>query len=338
MQYREERENTRIYKKQYRDGLTHLIAQRQKEAAENRRAYVRDIFSEPERYRSELKNMLGWPLTETEERVLPSVTEEKLAEEDGFDVYRLQFSVLDGLVMTGLFFRADGEEKKPLVIVQHGGVGTPELISGVYGGTSNYNDMLHRVIRHGVHAFSPQLLLWHEDYGVPFNRQQTDTQLKMTGSSVAAVEIYGIQRILDYFQSQEYVSSFGMVGLSYGGFYTLFAAAIDTRIRSAISCSFFNEREQYPKCDWTWLHSSEKFGDAEVACLVYPRRLCIGFGSRDELFTAEPARRELARLKELCAPVGVDWLDGMEFDGKHEFLRDDAPIARLIADLNQISE
>jgi len=338
MQYREERENSRINKKQYRDGLMHLIAQRQKEAAEKRTEYARDIFAKPERYRNDLKKMLGWPLTETGDRALPSVTEEKLAEEDGYGAYRLQVSVLDGLVMTGLFFRADGEGQKPLVIVQHGGAGTPELISGVYGGTSNYNDMLHRVIRHGVHAFAPQLLLWHEDYGVPFNRQQMDTQLKMTGSSVAAVEIYGVQRILDYFQAQEYVSSFGMVGLSYGGFYTLFTAAADTRIRSAISCSFFNEREQYPKCDWTWLCSSETFGDAEVACLVYPRRLCIGFGSRDELFAAEPARREFARLRELCAPVGTDWLSGMEFDGKHEFLRDDAPIERLIADLTQLSE
>lgn len=41
----------------------------------------------------------------------------------------------------------------------------------------------------------------------------------------------------------------GMVGLSYVGFYTLYIAALDTRIKAAVSCSFFNDRDRYPWSD-----------------------------------------------------------------------------------------
>lgn len=50
---------------------------------------------------------------------------EKLSTEDGYSLFRMQFEILEGLKMTGLFFKADGDERKPLVIVQHGGLGTP---------------------------------------------------------------------------------------------------------------------------------------------------------------------------------------------------------------------
>jgi hypothetical protein len=123
------------------------------------------------------------------------------------------------------------------------------------------------------------------------------------------------------------------VGLSYGGFYTLYATAVDTRIRSAMSCSWFNTRDAYPWPDWTWQNAAELYDDAEIACLVYPRRLCLEIGTRDELFAPEGGRASFARITELCHSVGTDWVELIEFDGKHEFCLDNTPIKRLIADL-----
>ncbi len=333
MQYREEFKVTKPYKQSYADGIERIIEQRQKKAESVRHAYTENIFEDAPRYREELKAMLGWPLVGHTEKDLPHVITETLAEEETHSIYRMQFEILDGLTMSGLFFRAKENGKKPLVIVQHGGAGTPERISGVYGSTTNYNDMLERVIRHGVHAFAPQLLLWDEKYGAPFDRRAIDARLKRVGSSITAIEIYGITRILDYFEKQSYVSDFGMVGLSYGGFYTLFAAAVDTRIRSSVSCSFFNTRDRYGWSDWTWQNSAEKFDDAEIACLVYPRRLWIGVGNNDELFDAKYAEESFERLKALCKNAGTDWVSLTVFDGKHEFYREDAPIEQLIEDL-----
>jgi hypothetical protein len=335
MKYREEISTTQHLKQDYVDGLDKLIISRQRDMEKARREYAKDIMLEPEKYRDDFKKMLGWPLVDHHDDRLPTVKAEKIAKEDGYTIYRMSFQILDGLEMTGLYFEMDGE-KKPLVMVAHGGLGTPELISAFYDGdTANYNDMLERVITHRVHAFAPQLLLWNkEKYGVTFDRVATDAGLKRLGGSITAVELYGMMRILDYFESKDNVSSFGMVGLSYGGFYTLFLSAIDKRIRSAISCAFFNTRDKIAWSDWTWFKSAEKFDDAEIACLVYPRKLCIEIGTNDNLFDAAYGIRSYERVLELCRDVGTDWLSFITFEGTHEFCRDDAPIKALIDEIS----
>lgn len=335
MEYTEITSATDSTKKEYVDGLNRIILQRQTRAQQIRDNYVQDIFANPEKYRADLRKMLGWPLVDHETADLPTVSAEQLTLEDGYCIYRMQFDILDGLKMTGLFFQSCDGQKKPLVILQHGGLGTPELISGFYGSTCNYNDMLHRVRSQGVHIFAPQLLLWSDEYPVAYDRKALDARLKRVGSSITAVEVYGITRILDYFEAQDYVSSFGMVGLSYGGFYTLYTAALDTRIRSAISCSFFNKRDVVAWSDWTWFESSEKFDDAEIACLIYPRKLCIEIGSKDPLFDSRFGVESFQRVKALCGSKGTQWMDFIVFDGVHEFHKDDAPIKRLVQDLSR---
>ncbi|MBE7031022.1 MAG: hypothetical protein E7409_06295 [Ruminococcaceae bacterium] len=334
MEFREEKQASKQYKKSYLEGLDHVIALRQQEAAARRLDYIKDVFSEPERYREDLKQMLGWPLTEKKPSTLPHVTQEKLSQEDGYSIWRMGIEILDGCCMSGLFFRADGEEKRPLVIVQHGGGGTPELISGVYGDTSNYNDMLERVRQYGVHVFAPQVLLWDKEYEVEYDRKDVDGRLKRVGSSLTAMEVYGITRILDYFEVQPYVGAFGMVGMSYGGFYTLYTTAIDTRIQSAVSCGFFNSRDAVGWSDWTWHKSAEKFDDAQVACLVYPRRLCIEIANEDALFDYRRGEESFDTLTKACSQVGTDWVELIVFDGFHEFCKQDEPLARLVSDLS----
>lgn len=334
MIYREEKKHTEQNKSAYRDGISAIIKQRQKDSKSVRTGYFSDIFANQEKYREELRQMLGWPLVGYDGDRETAVSFEKLSEEEYFTLYRAEFEIIEGVKLSGLFFKMKGEGKKPLVIVQHGKSGTPEIMSGILGSTWNYNDMLMRVVKHNVHVFAPQLLLWDAaQYGAPYDRITMDAALKRTGSSVAAIELYEISGIIDYFEKQDYVSSFGMVGLSYGGFYTLYAAALDTRIKSAISCSFFASRDACSWSDWVWQNSANYFDDAEVACLVYPRRLCLEMGTRDELFKSEYSEESFERIKAYCKDVGTDWCDLILFDGKHEFCLDDAPIERLINDL-----
>lgn len=334
MDYKEEKVTTVGSKTQYVDGLNTLLDKKQAQAARVRAAYARNIFRDPEKYRADLRKLLGWPLVDHEASAPPPVVMEKLSEEDGYAIYRMQFEILDDLTMTGLLFKETDSDPKPLVIVQHGGSGTPEHIAGFYGSTTNYHNMLHRVRQQGVHVFAPQLLLWNEGYNVDYDRKALDARLKRVGSSIAAVEIYGLTKILDYFEVQDYIKCFGMVGLSYGGFYTLYTAAIDTRIRSAISCSFFNTRDAIGWSDWTWTGSAEMLDDPQIACLIYPRKLCIAVGDRDPLFDCRFAVESYEEIKKLCQIVGTDWVDFIVFDGVHEFYKDDAPIRRLVSDLN----
>ena len=333
MIFREEKEASKTYKQNYLDGIKALLSVRQKAAEQVRAEYIKDVFKNAEKYRNDFKEMLGFPLVDFVYDGAPNLRSTKLADEENYEIFRMEIEILDGLFMSGLFFKMKGEEKKPLVLVSHGGLGTPELISGIYGDTSNYNDILPRVIKYGVHAFAPQLLLWHEDYEVPFDRKELDANLKRVGSSITAIEVFGFTRILDYFEDKPYVKNFGMVGLSYGGFYTLFTTAVDTRIKSAISCSFFNDRDMVGWSDWVWQNSAYKFNDAEVATLCYPRRLCIQMGDKDQLFDAEYTKKSFAYLCDIAKEVGTDWLDLIIFEGEHEFCRDDAPIERLVNDL-----
>ena len=334
MQYQEQMSDSQGFKQAYLDGIEALIAKKQAEMSEKRKEYCKNIFCDPEPYREEFKAMLGWPLVGHTATALPAVSSELLSNEEGYAIYRMSFEILDGVKMTGLYFKINGEQKRPLVLVQHGGDGTPELIAGIHEKTYNYNDMLHRVLKYGVDVFAPQLLLWKsEKFGVPFDRKDLDAKLKRLGSSITAVELYGLTRILDYFEAQDDITVFGMVGLSYGGFYTLFTAAIDTRIQSAVSCSFFNTRDVVSWSDWTWQNAAKKFDDAEIACLVYPRRISLQMGDHDELFDYKHSIASFEKIKELAASVGTDWVELICFDGKHEFYKDDLPIETLIKDL-----
>ncbi len=332
MNYREEKEASKCYKEQYVAGLSALIAEREEICRKNREECANDIFKNPEQYRENLRKMLGWPLVDYQSEPMPEPKKEKLSDEDGYSVYRMQFEILKGVVFTGLFFKVNAP-KAPLVIFQHGGAGTPEFVAGVYGSSEYYYDVIQKLLKEGANVFAPQLLLWDNTYGVDYDRKEMDARLKRVGSSITAVELHGIFSVLDYFEKQDYISDFGMVGLSYGGFYTLYTAALDTRIKSAVSCAFFNERKQYAYSDWTWFESAKLLDDAEIACLIYPRKLCIELGNRDDLFSFDSGKKELERLKKLCSEVGCDWLSFVEFDGIHEFCSDTEPLAKLVADL-----
>jgi len=334
MRYRESESASLPQKEAYRDGFEKLILRRQQEAEAERQAYAQDIFTDPERYRREFRAMLGWPLTEKRPELPPEATCKKLAEEGGYSIYSMEFEVLEGLMLHGILFRQNTEEVRPMVILQHGGLGTPEYLAGFYDYKGYYGDMLETVLATGVHAFAPQLLLWQKDrFGAEYDRIAIDARLKRLGSSVTAVELYGITRILDYFETSGWVSNFGMIGLSYGGFYTLFAAAVEPRILSSICCSFFNTRDAYPWADWTWFSAASRFDDAEIACLSYPRRLCLEAGKKDELFDCRGALASFEKLKALCRDVGTDWVEIIPYEGGHEFYCDRRLIGRLAADI-----
>lgn len=333
MKYREQNADSQKYKQNYLDGIERIIAQRQAEAEDARANYARDILSDGERYRADFRKMLGWPLVDHATSGQPNAISEKLSDEDSFEVFRMQFEVLDGLFLTGLLIKQKSNERLPLIIVQHGGGGSPELVAGLYGTTSNYHDMLGSVISRGCHAFLPQLYVWGEGHGVKYDRISHDAQLKRLGGSITALEVYGITRIIDYFEAQDYVKSFGMLGLSYGGFYTLYTAACDTRISSALTCAQFSSRDAYPWPDWVWQNAAFRFDDAEIACLVYPRNLYIAVGERDDLFDYRFAVKSFEKLKKICGDDRSDWLEFQTFDGIHEFLRDDGLVERMISDL-----
>src|SRR5699024_2568078 len=138
--------------------------------------------------------------------------------------------------------------------------GTPELCSGFFG-SANYNDMTLRIFQKGVNVFAPQLLLWKEgDFGEDSHRAEIDNDLRRLGGSIAALEIHCLSRCLDWLETWEGCNgTFGMIGLSYGGFYALYTAAVDVRIRAALDCSFFQDGTHCFGNDFAWFDCARRF-------------------------------------------------------------------------------
>lgn len=102
MTYTEERHHSKPYKEEYLRGFEQLIQTRQQACIAMRDQYIKDVFHGPERYRADLRAMIGWPLCQTREGI-PNTDMTELAREDTHTVYRMRFEILDGLWMTGLF-------------------------------------------------------------------------------------------------------------------------------------------------------------------------------------------------------------------------------------------
>ncbi|MDF2924856.1 MAG: hypothetical protein K0R57_3770 [Paenibacillaceae bacterium] len=329
------------FRKRYAEALEELVVRRQQSVDQARAAYIdpHKLYENKELYRRDFIQMLGWPLNEYTFGEVRGIQTIHAGHTETADIYRLQLEAWPSLPFYGiLFVPSVREDKIPLVISQHGGQGTPELCSSLFGSSENYHQMTQRILSRGAAVFAPQLLLWDkEKYGVMHDRQQTDVRLKQLGGSIAAVEIACLRRCLDYLCTQlPFVDAarIGMAGLSYGGFYTLFTAAAEPRIKAAYSSCFFNSRYAYPWQDWVWQGSAGRFLDAEVAALIAPRALYIEVADQDELFAPDGAISEYNRLAAYYQAQNASHMLRFEvFAGNHELNSADAGMDFLFSHL-----
>jgi dienelactone hydrolase len=322
------------YRKEYLASVRKILQKLRDGAEEKRRRFItpESLARDREGYRNKYYEMLGAPLTEyaalRDTPVLclentPVTTLDSDGEGGKIAVSRMRLAVLGDYEIYGLLFLPERVGKEtPFVISQHGGAGTPELCSDFYGDT-NYNHQTRRVLDRGAVVFAPQLLLWSVPaYGEPYDRAAVDAELAQFGSSITALEVFGLMRCLDYFVGQPYCNAerIGMIGLSYGGFYTMMTAAADVRIRSAYaSCSFEETVGMAAFYDWKWKNSGHMFDEAEIAALIAPRAVCFDAGDRDELFGSGMSKKEYAAAKPFFEAQGVGEKIMLKcFDGGHE--------------------
>lgn len=309
--FTESPENAAPTRQLYADGLQNAVNLLRADAATRRQAWISParLAADPERYRAAYEEMLGIPACR---RVFgtgaPTVTETPVGEDALCTVARPVFTLAPGVCFTGLLLRPRKPAvPMPLVITQHGGGGTPELCSDMVG-PNNYNHMVRRVLARGATAFAPQLLLWNcgaqttpniPHFDPSYDRNTVNRSLMQCGVSIVGFEIYAISRALDYLLAHEPVrpDRCGMIGISYGGYYTLLAMAAEPRITAGYSAAIFNDRLRYNWDDMVWRDSAAHFLDAEVAGLCAPRRLWIEVGKADPVFdwTSIPAVFEAAQ-------------------------------------------
>lgn len=297
-------------------------------------AIFRPDFSSEDAYtrsaeglRGALAAMLGYPPPGAGASV-PGGPEFAQVGEDRLATYfRCRIPVLPGVHAVGLYLVPRGlAAPAPLVIAMHGGAGSPELAT--FHGGANYHDMVRGAVRQGYAVWAPTHLFRVE--GEPADiRQRTDRKLRLVGTTLTAVEIFKVTRGLSSVLARPEVdpARVAMIGLSYGGYYTQLTAALDGRIKAAVSSCFFGWRtaiywnsDEGGNADRMFPHAGTLFPDPEIAALICPRPFQVQMGTRDDLVAVGPAREQAPRAAAYYERLGrADRFDYREFDGTHEW-------------------
>ena len=321
------------YRRAYLESVNRFISRGKEESYQKRADFMppEELIKNPEKYRKMLSEMLGSPL-EGYPRGIPTYEKEYVATDGLSDIYRLKIEVFPDFYFYGmLMLPLDRKEKRlPLVIAQHGGGSTPEICSDM-NGTSVYGHFTKRALERDMAVFAPQLLLWRFDMetgenkvpiDLPYNRASINSDLRRLGTSITALEILCIRRSVDCLTAEDYIDGgrVGMMGLSYGGYFTLYTAALDTRIKSAYAAGFFNDRVKVAFSDWQYKGDLKTFSDGEVGALIAPRRLQIDVGKTDGVFNFTEAPAEAQRTRKYYDAYGKgDELRFSYWDGGHRF-------------------
>ena len=320
------------YRQEYLDSITKFADRKLSEGEKMREEFMppEKLAENPGFYRNEYLKMIGFPFDLVNDEI-PSVESDYVGEDDLSKIYRLSITVAQDIKFYGMLMLPHGLTKAPLVIAQHGGGGTPESCSDIVG-PNNYNFFTKRALERGFVVFAPSIMLWSFNVNsgekfptvkVPNERQSLDKKLRRAGYTITGFEVFCIMRSIDYLSTLEYVdeTKIGMMGLSYGGYFSMHTAAADTRIISAYNAGSFNNRDSECFNDWSYYNASNLFYDAEVAALCAPRRLRIDVGIQDPVFNYKTSEPEAQRVYKYYDAYGAKnnfvydlWDGGHRFD------------------------
>ncbi len=263
--------------------------------------------------------MIGYPPPIPEGQGEPRI--ERVGESREVIVYRIFVPALRDIETYGMLFVPRLTAlPAPLMICQHGGATSPEVFCSTFN-ARDYNDIGRRAVLKGYVVYAPLVTM--------VNRNQLNGLAAHLGTSLTAIEVFKIQRGLDFVLKRPEVlpDRVGMVGLSWGGFFTLHTTALEGRIRAAAaSCSFRNLPMYVEHLPERVISAMNHFGqvvtvgDAEVAALICPRPFAIEMGVNDPAFKIESARRESARVANMYQKLKIpERFEFIEHAGVHEF-------------------
>ncbi len=288
---------------------------------ENARAWQR-------RFRPVLCQLLG--LDAIAERGAPPMTARRLSVETLTDHEReewrletepgfeLPFYLLKPLRVSG---------RLPVVITPHGhGKAGKNTYVGIYAseeerksGELGERDIALQAVREGYIAIAPDMR------GFASLRRQEETELDATsscrtlqmhailfGRTLIGERVWDVQRLIDWALGRPDVDGDRIVitGNSGGGTVSLFAGAVDERIRVCIPgsyfCTFKDSIASIRHCECNYIPGIMRHAEMwDVAGLVAPRPFMAVAGDEDSIFPIDGVRRSFAKLQEVYRTFGV---------------------------------
>ncbi len=217
-------------------------------------------------------------------------------------------------------------ERRPVVVVQHGGGGVP---ADMLDKNSVYKGIAEQFVNEGFVVVVPHFPWKHGDYYRSIQRKANPI-----GLSVFSIILSQHERLLAWLNSLPFVDHerIALYGLSWGGKVATRVPAILPQYKLAISSGDFNE--------WIWKNATTKwqnsymyvpeyemfdfdlashFNYAEMAAMIAPRSFMVERGHDDTVGIDEWVAFEYAKVNRLYSKLKIPEKTQIEFfDGGHE--------------------
>jgi dienelactone hydrolase len=149
----------------------------------------------------------------------------------------------------------------------------------------------------------------------------------LLGQTMVGWRTWDVMRAIDYLQTRPEIdaSRIACMGISGGGTITLFATALEPRIRVGVVSGYFNRFADsimsIPHCIDNYVPGILNVCEmADIAGLIPPRALFVESGTKDDIFPIAATRAAVADARRIFATFGVpEKLGFEEFDGEHQF-------------------
>ncbi len=150
----------------------------------------------------------------------------------------------------------------------------------------------------------------------------------LLGETMIAWRVWDVMRAIDWIETrpaQLDASRVGCMGISGGGTCTVFAAALEPRIKAAMVSGYLNTfrdsilsiahcMDNYVPGILNWCEMYD------VAGLIAPRPLFVESGDKDSIFPVEASRTSFAKVRRVYEAMGAgDSVAQEVFEGEHSF-------------------
>ncbi|WP_434564675.1 alpha/beta hydrolase family protein [Thermoanaerobacterium thermosaccharolyticum] len=148
---------------------------------------------------------------------------------------------------------------------------------------------------------------------------------QLLGKTVMGMRVWDVMRSIDYLTNLPMVDNerIGCIGISSGGATTLFASAIDERIKVVVISAYLNTFKDsilsIRHCECNYIPGILKYAEMyDIACMIAPKPLLIESGIRDHIFPIETANIAYEHVKKAYNLLKAeDKLDRDIFEGRH---------------------
>lgn len=190
-------------------------------------------------------------------------------------VSRFMIPVFPGVHAEGLHFKGSPDRSRgnTIVCLTDAGESLDAAAAGMRLPADAEVFVLQLVNRETTYSINPR-------FGVRTNvahREWLYRQTFVQGRTLIGIEVQKVLAICDFVSARSPDTSLTLIGEGDGGMVSMYAAALDERVKGVVLSGYFGPRETVWKepLDRNLFGQLRNFGDAEVATLIAPRKVAV---------------------------------------------------------------